>query len=206
MVRLNLKKAAYLQRKLSELVITKDMFNKPIKYIAGVDVAYKKKYAIGVAYILDYDKVEPLTYSVYIVESKVPYIPTYLAFREIWPMAGALLKLKIKPDITLVDSHGLIHPRGFGAATHLGVVLNLPTIGVAKSPLVGKVDKDGYIHVNNKKVGYKFSPKLYISIGHRVSLESAIEIVKHVLRNSIPEPTRLAHIKANEMKYKISME
>ncbi len=203
MVRLDLKKAAYLQKKLSQLVKTSDEYPKPIRYIGGVDVAYKKGYSIGVATILTYDDIQLIDYGIYITKSKVPYIPTYLAFREIEPMAGAILKLPIKPDVVLVDSHGLIHPRGFGAASHLGVVLDLPTIGVAKSPLVGKPDKEGYIYLGGRKVGYKVSEKLYISIGHKVSLSSAIKIVLHVLRDSTPEPTRLAHIKANEVKRKM---
>ncbi len=203
MVRINLRKAAYLQRKLSSLVKTYDEFNQPIRYIAGVDVAYRKGKAIGVAALLDYKDLNLIEYGIYITESRVPYIPTYLAFREIPPMVGAIKRLSIEPDITLVDSHGLIHPRGLGAASHLGIVLNIPTIGVAKSPLVGKPNEDGYIILNGRKVGYKVSDKLYISIGHRVSLNSAIKIVLHVLRNVVPEPTRLAHNKATEIKYSI---
>ena len=200
MVRLDLKKAAYLQRRLSSLVKTYDDYKTPIEYIGGVDVAYKKKYSIGVATLLKYDTLELIEYGVYITESRVPYIPTYLAFREVEPMAGAIMKLNIKPDIVLVDSHGLIHPRGLGAASHLGVVLDIPTIGVAKSPLVGKPDEEGIIYLNGRAVGYKVSDRLYISIGHRVALPSAIKIVLHVLRDTVPEPTRLAHIKANEIK------
>lgn len=200
MVRLDLKKAAYLQRRLSSLVKTYDDYREPIEYICGVDVAYKRRYSIGAATLLKYDTLDLIEYGVYITESRVPYIPTYLAFREIEPMAGAIRKLSIRPDIVLVDSHGLIHPRGLGAASHLGVVLNIPTIGVAKSPLVGKPNEEGIIYLNGRPVGYKVSDRLYISIGHRVSLTSAIKIVLSVLRDSVPEPTRLAHIKANEIK------
>ena len=203
MPRLNLKKAAYLQRRLAGKVITVDDFNKPIRYIGGVDVAYKRRMGIGVATLLEYDSMKLVEYKHYITEVDVPYVPTFLAFREIPPMVGAIEKLDRKPDIMLVDAHGLVHPRGLGAASHIGVVLDIPTIGVAKSPLVGKVDEEGYIVYKGKRVGYKLGPKLYVSIGHRVSLETAIEIVKNTLRNSIPEPTRLAHIYANKLKREI---
>jgi deoxyribonuclease V len=141
-----------------------------------------------------------IEYKYSITNIEVPYIPTFLAFREIPPMVSAINKLETKSEIYLIDAHGLIHPRGLGAASHIGVTLNIPTIGVAKSYLVGKIDDEGYIIYNNMRVGYKVNPNLYVSIGHRVSLESAIEIVNNVLKDMVPEPTKLAHIYAAKIK------
>lgn len=193
MPRLDLKRAAYLQVRLSRLVEARDNFRYPPKLIGGVDVAYRRGVAIGVAVVLDYESLEEVEHRKYAIKVDVPYIPTFLAFREIPAMVGALNSLENRPDIVLVDSHGLMHPRGLGAASHLGVVMEMPTIGVAKSPLVGRVRGDNFIEYRGRIVGYMMNRNLYISVGHRVSLRTAIRIVGRVTRGTIPEPTRLAH-------------
>lgn len=200
MPKIDLKKAAYLQKLLSSRVIDRDEFEKPIKYIAGVDVAYYKNLGIGVAVLLDYETLKIITYRYSIVKIEIPYIPTFLAFREVPPMISAIKKLHKTPNITLIDAHGSIHPRSFGAASHIGVVLNIPTIGVAKSHLIGKVDSDGYIIHKEKLIGFKMKPKIYVSIGHKVSLSTAIKIIRHVTLDDYPEPTRKAHQYANNIK------
>ncbi len=205
-MRLNLKKATYLQNLISKKIIEEDDFRKPLRYIAGVDVAYLKGYGIGAAVLIDYSTLKPIEKRYSIVKVDIPYIPTFLAFREIPPMVKAIKKLNRKPDIILVDAHGVMHPRKLGAASHIGVVLDIPTIGVAKSRLIGEVKEDKYIYYKEKIIGYRLGKKIYISVGHRISLKSAIEIVSHLTVYNVPEPTRVAHIYANEIKKNMSRE
>ena len=200
MIRIDLEKARRVQMIIAKKSIEEDDFSKPIKYVGGIDVAFKSKFSIGAAVVLDFENLNVLEKGFYVSEVRVPYIPTYLAFREIMAMAGAIRKLSIKPDIVLVDAHGKCHPRRAGEATHLGVLLNIPTIGVAKSYLTGRERDDGYIVDGNEVLGYRLKSNVYISVGHKISLNTAIEVVKKLLVNEIPEPTRQAHIYANEVK------
>lgn len=198
--RIDLEKARRIQIMFAKKVLEEDNFEMPIKYVGGIDVAFKSKYSIGAVVVLDFEKLNVIERKFYVSETSVPYIPTYLAFREISVMVGAIRKLSIKPDIFLVDAHGKCHPRRAGEATHLGVLLNVPTIGVAKSYLTGKEREDGFIVDDNEVLGYRLKPNVYISVGHRISLPTAIEIVKKLIIDGMPEPTKQAHIYANEVK------
>ncbi|MEM4176110.1 MAG: endonuclease V [Nitrososphaeria archaeon] len=199
-IRIDLEKARRIQIMFAKKVLEEDNFEMPIKYVGGIDVAFKSKYSIGAVVVLDFEKLNVIERKFYVSETSVPYIPTYLAFREISVMVGAIRKLSIKPDIFLVDAHGKCHPRRAGEATHLGVLLNIPTIGVAKSYLTGKEREDGFIVDDNEVLGYRLKPNVYISVGHRISLRTAIEIVKKLIIDGMPEPTKQAHIYANEVK------
>jgi len=185
---------------IAKKAIEQDDFSKPLKYVGGIDVAFKSNFSIASAVVLDFENLNVLEKSFYVTQVKVPYIPTYLAFREIMAMVGAIRKLSIKPDIVLVDAHGKCHPRRAGEATHLGVLLNIPTIGVGKSYLTGKERGDGYIVDGDEVLGYRLKSNVYISVGHKISLKTAIEIVEKLTINELPEPTRQAHIYANEVK------
>lgn len=198
--RIDLEKARRIQMLIAKKVLEEDNFEMPIKYVGGIDVTFKSKYSIGAVVVLDFEKLNVIERKFYVSETSVPYIPTYLAFREISVMVGAIRKLSIKPDIFLVDAHGKCHPRRAGEATHLGVLLNVPTIGVAKSYLTGKEREDGFIVDDNEVLGYRLKPNVYISVGHRISLPTAIEIVKKLIIDGMPEPTKQAHIYANEVK------
>ena len=206
MCRLNLKKAIYLQNLLSRKIIREDRFDASIKTVAGVDVAYLGGYGIGSVVLIDYNTLKLIERKYSLVKVDIPYIPTFLAFREVPPILKAIKELDNAPDIILVDAHGVMHPRKLGAASHIGVVLNIPTIGVAKSRLVGEVKSNGYIYYRGEIVGYRLDKKIYISTGHMVSLESAISIVSHLTIHSVPEPTRLAHNYANEIKRDIKRD
>ncbi|MEM4522456.1 MAG: endonuclease V [Nitrososphaeria archaeon] len=199
-IRIDLEKARRIQMMFAKKVLEEDNFEMPIKYVGGIDVAFKSKYSIGAVVVLDFEKLNVIERKFYVSETSVPYIPTYLAFREISVMVGAIRKLSIQPDIFLVDAHGKCHPRRAGEATHLGVLLNVPTIGVAKSYLTGKEREDGFIVDDNEVLGYRLKPNVYISVGHRISLRTAIEIVKKLIIDGMPEPTKQAHIYANEVK------
>jgi deoxyribonuclease V len=180
---------------------------KDIKLIAGVDVSYKGDTAIGIVAILDYASMALLETQTAICAVKFPYIPTLLSFREIPPVIAAIRNLKLRPDIFLVDAHGLAHPYRFGFASHLGVALEKPTIGVAKSMLIGaptKIGNEVFLVHDNEIVGAVITTRkdvkpIYVSIGHQVSLESAVAIVKHCVRDRrVPEPLFIAHKLASD--------
>src|SRR5512136_734319 len=199
----SISKARKAQILLSRKVIRQTRVpEKDIRMIAGVDVSYEGDIAIGAVAILDYASMSSLEAQTAICAVKFPYIPTLLSFREIPPVIAAIRKLKLRPDVFLVDAHGLAHPYRFGFASHLGVALGKPTIGVAKSRLIGeptKIGKDVFLVHDSEIVGAVITIRkdvkpVYVSIGHQVSLESAVAIVKHCVRDRrVPEPLFIAH-------------
>lgn len=190
-----LKKLRREQEKLREKLILEDIFD--LETIAGMDVAYGKKYAYG-AYV-EFD-LKGNIINKKIVKKKIefPYIPTYLAYREL-PILNTLIKGE-KPSLIMIDGNGILHPRFFGIACHFGILNNIATIGIAKKLLYGK-EKDGYIYINNKKVGKRIG-KIYVSPGNKICVETAWKITKKFMKYSQPEPIRQAHILANEQKKK----
>ena len=127
---------------------------------------------------------------------KYPYVPGLLILREAEPIFYTLNLLKNNYDLLLIDGHGLLHPRKCGLACYIGVTLDRPTIGVAKSRLCGTVRSDGFVSLDGEILGYAISKKLYISVGHRITLKTAIALVKEL---GI-EPLRLADINSREKK------
>ncbi len=212
--RFSVKKAHAAQLEMSKRVIQRDVLPKKIHHVAGVDVAYSGGLSIGAAVVLKYDSLSAVESETVHVNTKFPYIPTLLSFREIPPAAAVLEELDQQPDVVLVDGQGLMHPYRLGFASHLGLVLREPTIGVAKNPLIGKVgrfDEGNFALITDGKetVGValktgKGTKPVYVSIGHMVSLERAIEIVSHCTPTyRIPKPIRLAHNMATQEKRKI---
>ena len=187
------------QKKLRSKVELKDDFFTDL--IGGVDISYSIRNAFGCLMIMD-SKMNIIN----IVRKKsvvnFPYIPTYFAFRE-EPIISELLKDLHYKIILLVDGNGILHPLKFGLASHIGVKNDIVTIGVAKSLLLGRIEKN-YIYNDNEKIGYflKSGRKkgVYISPGHKITLKRAIKIVKDITKFKNPEPLRLAHICANEMR------
>ncbi|MEM1834213.1 MAG: endonuclease V [Thermosphaera sp.] len=181
-----------------------------IRFIAGFDSAYKdsKQYAAIVIYDTNTRDVVEKTFS--IVEARVPYIPGLLAFREVPGYMRAYSKLTVKPDVILVDGHGLTHPRAFGIATHVGVVLGKPSIGVAKKKLYGEIVESygrRLIRAHGLVVGEVLkhgSTELYVSIGYRVNLEDAVNIVKNLLTKEakLPIPLQAADSYSKTLKRK----
>ncbi len=200
-------KAHKAQLSLCKRVIAEDRLPKKINRVAGVDVAYAGHFAISAAAVLDYDSLELLERQTATSIVKFPYIPTLLSFREIPPSVASIKKLRLQPDVFLVDGQGVAHPYGLGFASHLGLAIGKPTIGVAKSRLVGEpktiagrvflVRKDqsiGEVVTTRKEV-----KPVYVSTGHLISLKTAVKIVKHCVHNSkIPEPILIAHKIASE--------
>jgi deoxyribonuclease V len=205
--------ARKLQLFLSKEIVCEDMLPERIGYVAGVDVAYTDGQAIGAVAVLEYDTLETVETRTSFQETSIPYIPSFLSFRELPPAVSAINMLSAKPDVFLVDGHGLAHPRRLGFASHLGLVLDVVTVGVAKSLLCGEVvdkEMDSWkpILYDDETVGAAVQTKLgvkpvYVSVGHRISLETAIEVVKHCTKGyRIPEPVREAHRAAAEKKMK----
>lgn len=195
-------RAILAQKILSRRVIRSDMIEEPIKYIMGLDVSYAGEFGIAACTIFSND-LKLLRFKIIVDKVKIPYIPGLLAFRELPLYARLCLEFKGRRDIVvLVDGHGLAHPRRLGIASHLGVTLSIPTVGVAKRILIGKpvvVNGDRTLLVDRGEiVGEMLKVKgkpIIVSIGHMVSLKRAVEIVKKVtLKYRIPEPIRLAHI------------
>jgi len=203
-----------MQLRLSKQVIHEDTLPETINYVAGVDVAYTKEISIGAVAVLDFASLSLVESQVVHLKTRFPYIPTLLSFREIPPAYSAIKKLQTQPDVFLVDGQGFAHPYRLGFATHLGLAIDKPTIGVAKSLLCGKVEpvsEHGWAPLTDRgeiigaEIVTKPGPKpVYVSIGHRVSLKRVIDIVRNCTRTyRIPEPTRRAHIIAAEEKKKI---
>jgi deoxyribonuclease V len=195
-------KARKAQRYLSKKIISEDRLPEKINLVAGVDVAYDGELAIGAVAVLDYESLELLESQTVTCRVKLPYIPTLLSFREIPPTVACIRRLKFQPDVFLADGQGLAHPYGCGFASHLGLALGKPAIGVAKSRLIGKPTEIGrgvFLVENGQIIGSVVTTKenskpVYVSVGHLTSLETAIKIVKHCVCNSrIPEPLLQAH-------------
>jgi len=189
------------------------MLPERINYVAGVDVAYAGRFSIGAVAVLDYQSLSLIESETAKITTKFPYIPTLLSFREIPPSVAAIEKLRFQPDVFLVDGQGIMHPYRLGFASHLGIILGKPSVGVAKSPLTGQVREfggEGWAPIIDAEetVGVTLLTKnnampLYVSIGHMVSLEKAIEIVRHcTLNNRIPQPIFHAHTLATQEKRK----
>lgn len=199
------------QTKLAKEVSLKDGF-KSIKRIAGFDLAFSGKNIFCAGVVLDYETLDLIERGFVRTKEIFPYIPTFLSYREFPAILKAYMRLKKKPDLILLDGQGICHPRGLGLASHVGVFLNKPAIGVAKSRLCGefrdpKPGKPEKILFKKKQVGWVFRDKkfkpIFISPGHRVSLSGSLKIALACLKNHrIPEPLRLAHLYANEAKVK----
>ncbi len=196
-----MQKAHRTQLCLSEKVIREDRLPERIKTVGGIDVSYTDHKSVGAATILDYDSLQLLEIQTAVCSPNMPYVPTLLSFRELPPAMAAIKKLHLQPDVLLVDAQGWAHPYRCGFASHLGLTIGKPTVGAAKSKLIGEqVRKDGrtLLMDRDEVVGevvetVSGGKPIYVSVGHMVSLETAVAIVKHCSRSRIPEPLRLAH-------------
>lgn len=213
----SLEAAADVQRLLAQRVMPHNAFD-IIDTLGGVDVSqnlYDPTHRIYAAMVtLDYAQCHVIASASIRSYSEFPYIPGFLAFREVPALLEAYQQLTTKPDVLLVDGHGISHPRGLGIASHLGVLLNCPSIGVAKSVLVGKPQGAlgphpgdqvplvwrGRVIAKVLRTKARSNP-VYVSIGHKIDLETAIEIVQQCLQGyRLPEPTRQAHLAANAIR------
>ena len=204
---LTIEEAIAIQEKLRGEIITSDQFQAPVQYVAGVDMGFEAEGTISRAAVavLSFPDLKLLESAIARRPTSFPYIPGFLSFREIPAVLEALEKISITPDIILCDGQGIAHPRRFGIACHLGLIIDIPTIGVAKSlldrkhqelpeergswqPLVNRGETIGA--VVRTRTGTK---PLYVSSGHRVSLNTAIDyVLRCTPKYRLPETTRIA--------------
>ncbi|MEJ2591298.1 MAG: deoxyribonuclease V [Candidatus Thiodiazotropha sp.] len=201
------KQAIALQQELRDRVIRQDCFTPP-RRVAGVDVGFEAQGRVtrAAVAVLDFPSLQPLEEAVARQPTRFPYVPGLLSFRELPAILQALARLDRPPDLLLCDGQGLAHPRRFGLACHLGLLTDIPAIGVAKSRLIGShgalpAEKGAWVPLIDKGevIGAVLRTRsgvkpLYISIGHRISLESAIHyVLACTTRYKLPETTRAAH-------------
>jgi len=205
----SVERARFAQRVIASKVVEEDALPSVIRKVAGVDVAHLGNVAVAAAVVIDFETLRPLAQSTVATQVYVPYIPTLLAFREAGPMVAAVRSLSIDPDLVIVDGNGRLHPLGAGIACQVGLALDKPTIGVAKKLLCGVVGKrrgrEAPVTLSGRVVGvalYTSSRPIYVSVGHKVSLETAASLVWRLTRPGyrLPEPLRLAHAAANAAK------
>ena len=199
--------ARAIQESLRGKIVARDRFAK-IRTVAGIDVGFEKRGTItrAAVVVLDFPGLTLREQAIARLPTRFPYVPGFLSFREAPAVLAAMKKLHTRPDLILCDGQGLAHPRRFGLACHLGLLLDISSIGVAKSQLTGThgdvpEQKGGWVALEDKgevvgavlrtRTGVK---PVYVSIGHRISLATAID---YVLRCTtcyrLPETTRHAH-------------
>ena len=199
------------QRRLATQVKERDD-STSIRHVAGVDVSYGDDSMYAAAVSMDIEDLEPVETAGVSGRVEFPYIPTYLAYREFPGIEAAVNRLSRRPDLLLIDGHGRLHPVLFGVACYAGLVLDIPTIGIGKHPLAGRVGSPARGKSNARTVrlgdrihGYAWIPPgrsraIYVSVGHRISLETAMRIVRETTRTGYPEPLRIADRLSREMK------
>jgi deoxyribonuclease V len=202
-----LEEAKQVQEELRHQVILEDQFE-PLQLVAGVDVGFEDAgdTTRAAVVLLSFPELKPVEQAIARRPTHFPYVPGFLSFREIPAVLEALEQLEQKPQMLLCDGQGIAHPRGMGIASHLGVITGYPTIGVAKSILVGRhaeLDNDrgswqpmlykGNVVGGALRTRSGFKP-VYISPGHKVSLHTALQIVMQCApKYRLPETTRQAH-------------
>ncbi len=202
----SLKEAREIQESLRGSVVTRDDFGE-LRRIAGVDVGFEEQGRVSRAAVaaLGFPGLELLEHKIVRQPTSFPYVPGLLSFREIPAVAAALEELNQPPDLVICDGHGVAHPRRFGLACHLGVVLDLPTIGAAKSRFIGTFEEPGEekgswseLFDRDEIIGAVLRTRakvrpMFVSAGHRVSLPTAIDIVLRCCpKYRLPETTRWA--------------
>jgi len=203
--KLSPEQACKIQKELAGRVVKEDRFSQ-ISTICGVDVSIRGDAAWAGCVVMSFPDLDPLDYSITSSYISFPYIPGLLSFREIPALIPAIEKLRVEPDLFLVDGQGFAHPRRFGLASHVGLLYNKPSVGCAKSKLIGTFrepgDKKGnreYLYDGEEIIGVVLRTRdnvkpLFISVGQNISINSAMEFVlKSCTRYRIPEPLRLAH-------------
>ncbi len=206
--------ARALQERLRAHVVERDAVG-PIRYVAGADVSYDRRSPelFAAVVVLDADDLALVETRGVRAEASFPYVPGYLSFRELPAVLAAFDGLCQRPDLVLCDGQGRAHPRRFGLACHLGVLLDVPTIGCAKSRLVGShrepglrrgchtlLIDDGEVigEVVRTREGVK---PIYVSVGHRVALATARRLALRFARGRrVPEPIRAAHAAVNALR------
>ena len=208
------KEAVQIQRRfVSQVKTTGD--KKAFCTVAGIDVSYNRRDPVlhAAVVVLKLENLEMIEVAGASGTVTFPYVPGLLSFREIPIVLKAWRKLKLCPDCILCDGQGLAHPRRFGLACHLGMVLSLPSVGCAKSRLLGTFEEPGFsrggrspLWDHGEQVGAVVRTRdgvapVFVSVGHKIGLERAIDLVLSTCRRyRLPEPIRQAHRSVNERR------
>ncbi len=218
-MKFNFKKAKRCQEVLKEKVVLRPLKGEP-ELIGGCDLTFLNPYktptlGIGAFVVLSYPQLEVVERKYQVMEVKLPYYPGFLAFRELPLLLKTFRSLKNKPQLVVVDGHGIAHPRGLGIAAHFGVVEKIPTIGCAKKLLYGKTSepcsrRGCYSPITDPKkggvIGYTLRTKngvkpVFVSAGNLITNEEAREwVLRLAPKYRLPEPTRLAHNYLQEVR------
>lgn len=212
----------HIQEGIASKAIIEDKLSlKELKLVAGADQAFfyeskdeaeDNEKIISAVVVLEYPSMRFIDYAYSVMPVDFPYIPGLLSFREAPAIISAFRSLKKKPDLLVIDGCGINHPRFAGLATHVGVVLNVATIGVAKNLLCGNGELPGVdgeervIKYKGKEIGYYLKSKngskpIIVAPGHKVSLKTSLKLIKTCIqKHKLPEPTRIAHLCANKIK------
>lgn len=206
--------ARAIQVRLRDRLVRRDDFTR-IKTVAGLDVGFEEggKVTRAAVVVLGFPDLECLDRVLVRCPTNFPYVPGLLSFREAPALLDAFAELRVEPDLLLCDGQGYAHPRRFGLACHLGLLTGLPSIGVAKSRLVGEhgilaEEKGAYTWLRHQgeivgallRTRTRVQP-LYVSVGHRIGLKTALDyVLACTTRYRLPETTRAAHRLASEMK------
>ncbi len=212
---LSVREAIALQKNLAGQVDMAGALPGSLQRVAGVDASYRRDGSLfhAAVAVLDWQSMTILEIATASGEVAFPYVPGLLSFRELPVLLQAFSGLSTVPDLILADAQGIAHPRRLGLASHLGLWLDLPTIGCAKSRLFGegvmpatekgawtllRDDSEILGRIVRTRTGVK---PLYVSVGHKVDLPSASEAVLHCCRGyRLPEPTRQAHLESNRVR------
>src|SRR5918995_3340291 len=206
--------ASRLQKELGPRVVAGPALDLAgVSHVAGADVSTEGDRAYATVVVLDFPGLSPVEVQGYETELSFPYVPGLLAFREIPAVAGALEKVRTPVDAVIFDAQGLAHPRRMGLASHLGLFLEVPSVGCAKSRLVGRHEEVGEekgsgadLVDRGEVVGKVVRTRdrvapVYVSVGNGIDLGSAVELVLACCtRYRLPEPTRQAHNAANRLR------
>lgn len=192
---------AELQRVLSGLVVTTDFTpNHLIRQVCGVDVSYRMNKAFCSAVNMNRNSFEIIETQESRSTIEFPYVSGFFMLREANPIFTTLKKIESSFDLLIVNGHGILHPRRMGLASYIGLLVDKPTIGVAKRLLCGIEDKDNYVSIDQSVCGKKITREglnyVYVSVGHKISLETSISIVRGLYREEakFPEPLMTADV------------
>ncbi len=202
-----MEEARAVQARLARQVLGRTTFSPAdLRTVAGVDVGFQGKRARAAIVVLSFPQLNLVEWALSETPVSFPYVPGLLAFREAPAVLKALEMLRVWPDLFIFDAHGLAHPRRLGLAAHIGVILDCPSIGCAKSRLCGRSAEPGEaagdwapLQVGEETIGAVLrtatgKKPVYVSIGHRIDLPTAVDLVRACTRgHRLPETTRHAH-------------
>ena len=216
----SLQEARTIQRHLRDRIEEREG-PEQVRFVAGLDISGLKgnSPAAGAAILIALPEMQIVEQAVVDGALEFPYVPGFLSFREAPLMLRALRALRTQPDVVIVEGHGKAHPRGLGIASHLGLIIGKPTIGMAKSRLVGHFDEPGTTRGSSSPLIHKGAvvgevvrtkdgvKPVFVSVGNLITLPGAVDIVLRCSTGKLrlPEPIRLAHIVANEARKKLEV-